>query len=180
MTPLNSVSENILAHSLEPYAAKNCRYLNTMSATYSPERWVGQGHFSITTSSYIRDTGHFNAAEFIICFNQMFYALVAQGISEAAIPQLAHWDLEEFTQRQLPAIVIRNNRSSFTDQLDSTSFYGFIEARDITLVNTRREYLSVSVDISFAESVDATKKPATGHVDIAILLDDLVSKGNAQ
>ena len=45
---------------------------------------VGKGRFSIPESCYIDDTGHFNAVEFNICYNQLAYVLFA-GVIDAGL-----------------------------------------------------------------------------------------------
>ena len=42
---------------------------------------TGKGRFSIPESCYIDSTGHFNAVEFNICYNQLAYVLFAGCIN---------------------------------------------------------------------------------------------------
>ncbi len=56
----------------------NCRYLKSADFHY-PEI---KGEFGISSSCYIESTGHFNAVEAIICYNQLAYTFFAHGIDE--------------------------------------------------------------------------------------------------
>lgn len=94
------VDRVMLEEILRPYR-KNATYLKSAAVL----RWfdkppsrqdkdqdliVGRGTFEIPESCYIDDTGHFNAVEFNICYNQLAYVLfgkcIQQGILQPLIP----------------------------------------------------------------------------------------------
>lgn len=82
---------DLLKEVLIPYK-ENCRYLQHASLEYLPsdptssiqdERKIlllAKGRFSVSHSCYIADTGHFNAVEFNICYNQLAYYFIAACI----------------------------------------------------------------------------------------------------
>ncbi|MEO1375818.1 MAG: FcoT family thioesterase, partial [Cyanobacteria bacterium J06635_10] len=50
--------------------------------------------FSIPESCYIDDTGHFNSVEFNICYNQLFYIIIAYLIKNQLLEVMKDWNLE--------------------------------------------------------------------------------------
>jgi hypothetical protein len=75
---------------------------------------IGRGDFTGRPAWYIRNTGHFNAIEFNICYNQLAFVLLAQCIKSHAIPALsAHLPEHEFFARMLPDLVIHRYSVTF-------------------------------------------------------------------
>src|SRR6188768_4512201 len=61
---------------------------------------IARGNFVGQPAWYIRDTGHFNAIEFNICYNQIVYVLLAQCVESGAVGALCrHMAKEEFLSR---------------------------------------------------------------------------------
>lgn len=136
-------SDEILLKSvLKPYK-RNCHYLINAFVKYHPSDFLKQkeneyksfllakGKFSILQSCYIRRTGHFNAVEFNICYNQLAYYLLAECVQHKLIDHLKTWDIEAYTRRQLSDILIANFTSSFQKPIFSTQFEGYVEIRKI-------------------------------------------------
>lgn len=197
------IAESLLRDTLAPYAVKGCRYLQR--ATYKVSKpaahWVvgiddpsstgqdgdlsassicARGEFSITASSYIQDTGHFNAAEFVMSYNQLFYCMLAQSIDKSDIPELVDWTTEDFYSKQLPNILIQKQSSEYFAPIDARRFFGEIRIVESRLVERRHTYVRLETEVSFwdAGGVGATEAcrrtdggHATGQVTIAILLD---------
>jgi hypothetical protein len=132
------VSADFAAEILKPYRA-NATYLRSAEITHftdkasivsgsADQRLVtGFGHFSIPESCYIDDTGHFNAVEFNICYNQLAYVLFAKCIDAGLIHRLRTGKIDvislpDFKRHQLPAMVIVSLESRYYKQLDSTNF----------------------------------------------------------
>jgi hypothetical protein len=110
----------------------HCRYLRSTTLTCDGEPRDGgtvslRGEFAIPESCYIDDTGHFNAVEFNLCFNQMFYYLVAKCVREKAMWPLDSWSLDEFWDRQLQDVFIVDFRSTFRRQMSALRFWGQLD-----------------------------------------------------
>jgi hypothetical protein len=78
-----AVDSAVLAVVLAPYKL-NCRYLLSVVAEYGQKGCSlasARAEFSIPESCYIASTGHFNAVEFNICYNQLAYSLMGSRIS---------------------------------------------------------------------------------------------------
>jgi hypothetical protein len=108
---------------MRPYRP-NCRYLGSAELHASAGRVRLRGTFGIDESCYIDDTGHFNAVEFNICFNQATYYLVASCVREKLFDAFAGWTMTDFWQRQLPNVLIYRYCSRFRRPIDRSSFDG--------------------------------------------------------
>ncbi|MCM6772499.1 FcoT family thioesterase [Nocardia sp. CDC159] len=102
----------------------HCRYLRTASVRTDGETVVGTGEFGIGAPCYIDDTGHLNAVEVIICFNQLMYQTVATVVRHGLHPAFADWAMADFHRRYLPDILIAEVRTEFERPIDSTAFTG--------------------------------------------------------
>ena len=79
-----NISKDFIDDILKPYR-KHAQYLKSAELTHFQDKCscatkgkdagliTAKGRFSIPESCYIDDTGHFNAVEFNICFNQLAY-----------------------------------------------------------------------------------------------------------
>lgn len=108
---------------LAPYKAKGCVYLKEARHSFFAKRFVSRAHFSIAESCYIDSTGHFNAVELNICSNQLFYLLWADVIRRERSSAVQHWRQEDFSEAQLPKMLIVRLNSNFRRAIDATNFY---------------------------------------------------------
>ncbi|GAB2547806.1 FcoT family thioesterase [Nocardia heshunensis] len=102
----------------------HCRYLKSLTVTVSDDRVVGTGTFSIPEPCYIDDTGHLNAVEVGICYNQLLYQTMATMVRHRTGPVLDDWSMPEFLRRYLPDVLIAESRNIFRRAIDSSSFTG--------------------------------------------------------
>ena len=126
------ISEAFVADILKPYRP-NAKYLKSAQITQFRESMDGDakrvplvtaaGRFSIPESCYIDDTGHFNAVEFNICYNQLAYVMVGKCI-DADIAQKLKLTLGEYKQHQLQSCFIVSLESRFLKQLKGDDFRG--------------------------------------------------------
>jgi hypothetical protein len=132
---------SFIAEVLRPYRS-NARYLKTASITHFRDKaddgasngatgfMNGTGTFAIPQSCYIDDTGHFNAVEFNICFNQLAYTLFAKCVHDGLMQKLRLEKVDvisfpQFKQQQLPSMLIVSIEGvRFFKQLKSEAFYG--------------------------------------------------------
>jgi hypothetical protein len=119
---------------LRPYRV-SCCYLRAAEVQKSPGTAQAHGQFSIAESCYIADTGHFNAVEFNICYNQLGYYLLATCIDRTLFEALAPWTLADFWPRQLSDVLIYEFSSRFRRMINPREFQGtvtFQEPRVVT------------------------------------------------
>ena len=126
------ISPEFIHNVLDVYD-ENCRYIHDMHYRYQmnrreddliPHQLQAEARFSIEKSSYIKDTGHFNAVEFILCFNQIAYVLLAKSIQTGLIKPLHNWKENTFYQRQLPDVLILSTSASFKRAINAKNFFG--------------------------------------------------------
>ncbi len=131
----------LLARVLEPYRA-NCRYVVDAVCEHADDRraprpddpmsWIAiDSRCSIPASCYIDDTGHFNAVELNIAYNQMLYAGLAAVADHRLIAELRHWDREAFFRHQLPDVLILDYHARFPRPLEPRAFHGRFEIREV-------------------------------------------------
>jgi hypothetical protein len=141
----DSLDPVFMAQILDPYRPTRTDYLQSASVAQSClwDAAVGRpvltlrGRFAIPTSCYIRSTGHFNAVEFLICYNQLAYVAFGHvvrsrmleddrvvNVSPAAREQLAKLTYEDFRRRQLGSMLILKTSMRFKALMSSERFAG--------------------------------------------------------
>lgn len=151
-----AVDDRFLARILEPYF-EHCKYLRSVDIAFDPAeqngilpaRLTARGRFSIPQSSYIESTGHFNAAEFIMCFNQLGYVLLAHALQHGLVSGIGRWDLASFTERQLPDVLIVSASSEFRRMIDARDFTGEVTW---TRASVKGKHLFGNFDVSFHDA----------------------------
>jgi hypothetical protein len=168
-----AVDSAVLAVVLAPYKLQ-CRYLSSVVAEYGQKGYSlpsARGEFSIPESCYIASTGHFNAVEFNICYNQLAYSLMGHIVQNQWLDVLAGWDLAEFGRRQLSSCLIVGFFSSFRKPLNAHLFEGKV---DLEKVSLRKGTIFMKTTCSFQDSYGST---AEGGALIAIVGEAMA--GNA-
>ena len=155
----------LLAQVLKPYR-DNCRYLKSAQVIAENGEATARGRFAIDESCYIDDTGHFNAVEFNICYNQLGYYLMAKCVEDNLFPVFATWTMADFWERQLSDMLIYKFSSRFRRLINSRSFEGDLVFREPVL--SQRPGRS---DVMFMETVctfrDDDGGSAEGEASIA-------------
>jgi hypothetical protein len=153
---------------LEPYKP-DCRYLVSAHATYNPGAagtiFEAAGQFCIPESCYIRSTGHFNAVEFNLCYNQIAYCSLAHAIENGWLEGYCDWTLEQFIQRQLSHCLIIEFSSRFRQPLNPRQLAG-----KFTVHKMRELIPGVLIMETACEYVDGAGAIANGAVKFAIQL----------
>jgi len=159
--------EPVFHRAVNPYRAKGCIYLTGAEVTRSEEGQVAsRGQFRIGESCYIDDTGHFNAAEFVICYNQLMYTTLAVAVQHSLLPAFSHWTLDDYWARQLPDVLIHKLTSSYQRPIDAR---GFRADFTITSLSTRalsRGMLTLETSIRFEDDNGGRAK---GEVALALV-----------
>ncbi len=170
----NLIPEEVVDFMLEPYA-EGCRYLKTASLEYIPQSYETKriikikGNLSIPDCYYGKEgngSAHFNATEFILCFNQLGYTLLAEGVRKNILPELQMNSIEEFKEAQMERIYIgKFNEIAFRKPINSKDFSGEVALeRSMSMRNN----VLYSMTINFS---DKNGGKAEGKSLIAIILD---------
>lgn len=155
----------LLADVLRPYRL-HCRYLQTAAVSTDPVR--ASCDFVIPESCYIDDTGHFNAVEFNICYNQMAYYLIAASIKNDLIEVFEPWTLADFWRLQLGNILITDFKSMFRQQMRGRVFSGEVVIDDVSYLEGAGRWESLLVIRTSCRFWDESGGHCRGAVRIAI------------
>ena len=168
---VEEVSQELLATFLSPYK-ENCRYLkrarfqHPVGATGHEQSWRINGDFAIPESCYIDDTGHFNSVEFNICYNQLFYIMIAHLVQHKLLAAMNDWDLTTFKRRQLSDFLIVKFSSTFKQPMNSDCFQGTLS---INRCSARSNLILLKTSCAFSDHQDGSGGESEGEVTIAIL-----------
>ncbi|MCH9674425.1 MAG: FcoT family thioesterase [Gammaproteobacteria bacterium] len=139
-----SVDPQLLDSVLSPYHRTETDYLKSACVgTFQPSKVPTiaalTGSYSIPSSCYIDATGHFNAVELIICYNQLAYALFGHLVStnalidlpvgnrtEEADAALRGMTFEKFRKHQLALMFILKTNLAFRGFIEPSQFGGTV------------------------------------------------------
>lgn len=162
---------DILALVLRPYIPE-CRYVLNTRVEVGRPRAEGEApslvgvsaNCAIPATFYIEDTGHFNAVEFNLCYNQLAYYAIAAAVKYKLLDAFSTWDMEEYRRRQLPDVLISKLSSHFIRPVHGASFNGWL---DITKASvSSKGHIFLTMDVCFTDSHDGL---ARGEVTLAIV-----------
>ncbi|WP_424399102.1 FcoT family thioesterase [Mycobacterium uberis] len=160
------IAENLLGRVLEPYSYKRCRYLIDAMYRATADSVLAYGNFRIDESAYIRGTGHFNAVELVLCFNQLGYSTYAQGVVSNDISALRNWSITDYCRNQLSSILIKSTSSQFKKLINPQKFSARLHVHNLRIVDRTWRYLQLSNTIEFWDDNGGS---ATGEFEVAIL-----------
>ena len=149
------VDPQFVARILKPYQPTGTDYLKSAGVIYDgledqgPENtpiFTMAGHFSIPNSCYIKDTGHFNAVEFLICFNQLAYTTFghlinskafhnddAVRISPICLEAVSKVSIDRFFEKQLSSMLILKAATRFKSMINAKSFFAELSVKKLSL-----------------------------------------------
>jgi hypothetical protein len=165
-TDTTPIDEDLLVRVLEPYSYKGCRYLIDAKYKATADSVLAYGNFSIDEPAYIRSTGHFNAAELIVCFNQLAYCAFAPAILNEEIPVLRGWSISDYFDEQLPSMLIKTTSSRFRRPIHARKFSARLLCQHFKVIERSLRYLSVPCVIEFWDEFGGA---ASGEVELAAL-----------
>jgi hypothetical protein len=166
-----AISHAFVAEILKPYRS-NAKYLKSAEITQFSEEAnydstskvslvTGTGRFSIQESCYIDDTGHFNAVEFNICFNQLAYVVfgkcVEAGLLQRIWPASANHvaSFAEYKKHQLPAmLIVRVDGVRFFKPMKSDDFRAELSIDRMTMLG-QAGFFYTTITFSDCEGVKA-------------------------
>ncbi len=159
----------LLSLVLRPYRAKNCQYLRTAVLELAQNQLpTVTGDFEIGESCYIDDTGHFNAVEFNICYNQLIYYLIAKSVQEGLLPAMRGWTLDDFWRSQLPDVLITDFSSRFKRTMRGKRFFGSVSLVDVVRLDKSAWWNPMIVLHTSCRFWDEQRGLSVGKVTIAI------------
>ena len=160
------IAEELLARVLEPYSYKGCRYLLDAEYRATEDSMLAYGTFSIAESAYIRSTGHFNAVELVLCFNQLAYSAFAPAGIDEEIAAFRGWTIADYLNNQLPNMLIRSTASRFKKPINAAKFSARLRCENLEVVQRTWRYLKVPCAIEFWDDDGGA---ASGELELAVL-----------
>lgn len=160
---------NLLQKILMPYKS-HARYLQQAYINHhriSPQKesyWIANGQLNISQSCYIDSTGHLNAVEFNICYNQLMYYLLAECVKNKLLVAFDNWNIDDFFRHQLTNIFISKMTSSFHKIIDPTDFYGYVLFKKI--FTNKKKTIFIQSECEFKDQYTGY---ARGEVLLAIV-----------
>ncbi len=145
----------------------HCRYLKSVTVT-AEEHPLAFGRFEIPESCYIDDTGHLNAVEVNICYNQLLYTTIAASVHKGSGRVFGSWTMADFERKQLTDIVIARFTAEFRRPITPRRFEGELTVERVVSRRLKpgAEPL-VSMDTSFRFR-DDDGGACSGNAQIAI------------
>ncbi len=155
--------KDILKEMTAPYVAE-CRYLKEAEVNHP----VARGRFEIPKPFYCVSTGHFNAVEAVICYNQLAYTAFATFFENGAIEQAGRIPLEGFKKLQAgSSYIARVSDMTFRRPIDASNFWGEFE---ISKVAKRKNTIFFYTDFNFG---DDNRGAADGKALLALSLEGM-------
>jgi len=178
------IEQSFLDKILKPYHPTDTDYLKSthinLNTTHIKDAPILTtiGRFNISRSCYIKDTGHFNAVEFLICFNQLAYATFGHMINSrffdsnsinGVTPQckeiMANISIETYFDKQLSSMLILKTTTRFKRTIDAKLFTGMFSVNKFSY---KKNILFISTSCIFR---DDNKGYAEGDVLLAYPLN---------
>lgn len=144
-----TITEGIYESMLEDYNP-SCRYLKGARYNVEDERLGAHGTFAIPSSCYCESTGHFNAVEFIICFNQLGFVFFSEAIERGDLPELQMKKWQDLRTLQLGgAYITRVKDMVFKRPINPVHFNGSVYITRSKVVKNNAFY---HMESSFSDS----------------------------
>jgi hypothetical protein len=163
----------LLDRTMTPYARKDTVYLKQATVVSLGDIIVCTGDLGFAHSCYIEETGHFNAVEFIISYNQLIYYTLAASVRDQLIPELSGWTMDDYWQRQLPSVLISKMTTRFRQPINSRSYRGVLKITDVEFRHRSRPALALQTTIEFTDDAAGN---ALGELEIVLV--DLPAKSS--
>jgi len=161
---LSNVAEEIINMALVTYIAKNTRYLSHAQIFKTDSTIKLSADFSIKESCYLSPgSGHFNAVEALMCFNQMLYVALLGGIDKKMFPFYEHITPDDFNQHRRKVYILEFEKIKFKKQIDNAFFYGELELKPRHKMGDK-----IYVDCHLGFGNDAKCKNFDGNIKVFI------------
>lgn len=153
------VTKDLMQTALAHYAAKGAVYLREAEVEFKEAATlVARGSFAIPCSSYTADTGHFNAAEFIICANQLLSVAYVQAAVHANGEAVLNSYKETFAK-----LLIVEAEQRFRRMIAPANFIGEVVLGEAI---SKKDHVFIDADIKFGDQSEPAK--ATGRYRLCL------------
>lgn len=172
------LQDQVLKQVLKPYVRTQTDYLKSghvVSVSGDVDTlFKMHGEFKIPVSCYIDSTGHFNAVEYIICYNQLAYFAFGELISTGLLKTLPinstnekvailinELTYEAYLKKQLESMYILKSETKFKAPIEPGLFYADLSIRKILY---RKGTFFIKTDCRFYDDI---RGEADGEITLA-------------
>ena len=171
---VSAIADDLRERVLRPYLPVS-RYVrrarlerpmhSALPRSNAPASWLRlDADCTIQAPCYIESTGHFNAVELNITYNQMLYLCLAESMRLGLFGKPA-WSLEQFFQAQLPNVLITDYQAKFRRPMTSAKFSSWFMLESVQ-VNTKRRRAMLKTRCGASnDGTDANE----AHVTVALV-----------
>jgi hypothetical protein len=141
--------------------------------TTSPDNLFLWSRLGISAPWYCDNTGHMNAVELNLIFNQMMYLAIYESICRSRIPQWNDFLLARYMDKAWSDFLIVNICSSFRQPIVVDQFSGVLRMGQPTVSKSGRHLLfnlklKVHQDITHFPSLESEKEGAVSVMTLAV------------
>ena len=145
-----NVSAEIIRKALITYVAKNTQYLTKAQICKKDNTVILNADFSINESCYLSPgSGHFNAVEALMCFNQMIYVSLLAGIENKMFYFYNNITPDDFNQHRREVYILEFEKMKFRKQIDNKHFQGVLELKPLHII---KDKIYVSCKLGFGNN----------------------------
>ena len=120
------VRQEVLDTILDAYYPE-CRYLQSAEFDEaSAPNYDMYSKFVIPKTFYGEGSGHFNATEMMMCYNQMSYVFFTELFERGAVDQAGVITLDEFVEEQMNCLIAKMDNIRFKAPINPRDFSGKI------------------------------------------------------
>jgi len=160
--------EDTLREVIEPYIS-DCRYLKEAELDCNGEFPKAIGKFEIPRSFYCIKTGHFNAVEAMICYNQLAYTMFGECSQKGMIGSHEPMSLEKFKSLQIVSYIVKIKELIFKKPINPQHFHGKIELLRASNISNN---LFLCTKFEFADDGEGF---ASGKALLAVSLENIAN-----
>ena len=139
---------------------EECQFLKEAELSYPEIR----GRFVIPQSFYLEPeirTGHFNAVDMLICYNQLAFAFFGEAIKHKLILEFPYEELKRMPIER--AFIVGMDNVRFKEVIDPQEFEGKVTLLQVTPKKDKRLYF-LRTEYNFSGG------KAIGNIDLALVL----------
>lgn len=113
---------------------RHCRYLTSAEIAYDNKNFAhARGDFKIGSCCYCTGTGHFNASELPLCFNQLGYSMFAAGVENGYFLELGMHSAKEFLSAQRNrCFIAKIEKILFKKPINPKDFFGSVDIVNVS------------------------------------------------
>lgn len=135
----------------------HCRYVQSfraergvLTADAAGSAVTGRCQMSVPEPCYIDATGHLNAVDVGICFNQALYLAIGTSVRWGWLPEFAEWGVADFFAHQLADVLIAETTAKYSKPISPQDFSAVFRIESATKVASGTVWLATNMECTDA------------------------------